>query len=233
MKPYSQKDLDKYLDNDWVLEEIKKNSQDDIFISQKWMKEIPAKRMIYADVYEELLKTNGKKILDVGGGFCGLSRKLIENHNYTLIDIMTAGSGEKLRSVEKETGKNFWQNKDWDEFEPEGNYDLIIANDIFPNVDQRLGKFLRKYKGRARKMILTLTCYDQKSRLADWTEKVMTLVYNRVKRTNGDKIIFVRAPSTEETNKILVENLGEKALMLEKGGGSIFKNGRTVCKLEI
>lgn len=232
MRPYAQKDLDEYLKDDWVLKELQKYPEDNIFISQKWLFDIPAKRMIYADVYEEFLKTKGKRILDIGGGFCSLSRKLIENHSYTLVDVMTAGNGEKLKDIEKEIGRNFWQNKDWDEFETEESYDLIIANDIFPNVDQRLGKFLRKFKGKAKRTILTITCYDQKSWLADWTEKLMSFTYNKIKRVNGDKIIFVRAPSTDKTSGILKENLTNPPV-LEKDGKSIFKNGRAVYKIEI
>lgn len=232
MKSYSQKDLDEYLKDDWVLKELQKYPQDDVFASQKWMKDIPAKRMIYADVYGNILKTKGKKILDIAGGFCGLSRELIKNHDYTLVDIMTAGNGDKIKKIEKEIGYNFWKNTDWDEYESETFFDVIIANDIFPNVDQRLGKFLRKFRGKAKRIILILTCYDQKSLLADWAEKTVGFIYNKVKRVNGDKIIFVRAPSTEETNKILNTNL-ENTSILEESKESIFKNGRSVYKIEI
>jgi hypothetical protein len=233
MRSYSQKDLDEYLKNDWVLEEIKKYLEDNVFASQKWLSDIPAKRMIYADVYGELLKTKGKKILDVAGGFCGLSRKLIKNHNYTLVDIMTKDNHEKLRQIEKETGCNFWQNISWDEFEIKDDYDLIIVNDIFPNIDQRLGKFLKKYKSQAKEMILTLTCYDMQSKLADFSERIINSVYNRLKRVDADKIIFVRAPETKEVNKILKNILGRNTPVLEENNESIFKNGRTVYKIEI
>ena len=108
---YSKQDLENYLKDDWILREIKKYPEDDIFMSQKWLFDIPAKRMIYADVYGDLLKTKGKKILDIAGGFCGFSRKLLTNHDYTLVDIMTAGCGEKLKEIEKEAGKSFWQNR--------------------------------------------------------------------------------------------------------------------------
>lgn len=233
MTPYNKKDLNEYLKNDWVLKELKKYPQDNVFVSQKWLFEIPAKRMIYADVYKELLKTKGLKILDIGGGFCGLSRKLIENHDYILVDIMTAGNGEWLKDVEKEINKKFWQNMDWDEFDEKESFDLIIANDIFPNVDQRLGKFLRKFNGRAKKIILAITCYDQKSLLADWSERIITFVYNKIRRVNGDRIVFIKAPTTKETNEILKTNLGANAPILEENKESIFKNGRIVYKMEI
>lgn len=230
--PYTKKDLEEYLKNDWVLEEIKKHPKDNIFVSQKWLFGIPAKRMIYADVYKELLNTKGRKVLDIAGGFCGLSRKLIENHDYTLVDTMTAGNGQMIKEIEKETGRNFWKNTDWDEYEPENYFDIIVANDIFPNVDQRFGKFLRKFRNKGRRMIITVTCYDQKSAVADWAEKIMAHAYNRIKRVNGDKVIFVRAPSTDETNKILRENIEDHPI-LDNKGDSIFANGRLVYKLEI
>lgn len=230
---YSKNDLADYLENDWVLEEIKKCPLDDVFISQKWLKEIPAKRMIYADIYKEFLSSRGLKVLDIAGGFCGLSRKLLANHDYTLVDIMTAGCGERLRTIEKEIGKNFWRNKDWAEFEPKDYYDVIIANDIFPNVDQRLGQFLRKFKNRAKRIIVTVTTHDQQSKLADFAEKAMTYVYNKIKRVNGDKIVFIRCPGTDQTNSILKDFFGSEFPKLDRRAQSLFENGRFVYKLEI
>ncbi len=230
VKRYEQSDLDRYLKNDFVLKELEKYPEDFCFASQNWFKNIPAKRMIYADVYNELLNSKGKKILDVGGGFCSLSRKLIENHDYTLLDIMTRDDHDKLKAFELKT-KPFWKNLDWAEFIPEGTYDYIIASDIFPNVDQRLEKFLRKFKPYAKKIVLTLTCYDKKSILADFFERTVQVLHSKLKRVDADKLIFVRAPDTEATNKILKTCIGENFPALQTSADSLFKNGRIVYKV--
>lgn len=229
IKTYTRSDLAEYLKKDTVLEELRKYQEDNDFASQKWLLNIPAKRMIYSDVYENLLHTTDKKILDIGGGFCGLSRILIKNHDYTLVEVFAQDDHSKLKRVESEVG-HFWENTDWYDFKPE-SYDYIIANDIFPNVDQRLGKFIKKFKPYAKKMILTLTCYDQKSVVADITEKSFRFLYDKLRRVNGDKITFTRAPSTIETNLILRESLGVDAPVLKPGDSSLFENGRLVHKI--
>lgn len=217
MKLYTKKDLGKYLENDWILKEINKYPKDDIFVSQKWLKEIPAKRMIYADVYGELLKTKGKKILDVGGSFCGLSRILVKNHDYTLIDIMAHESQERIKKVESEIGK-FWVDSDWLDFEIKTNYDLIIANDIFPNVDQRLGKFIKKFIPYAKSIIITLTCYEEDR-------------FYKVKRIDADEIFTIQPWTSSITSLVLTEALGQQVPVLEKTRESVFKNGRIVYKV--
>jgi len=51
---------------------------------------------------------------------------------------------------------------DWAEFNVEHyGYDIIIANDLFPNVDQRLELFLEMYLPHCKEMRLSLTYFDE------------------------------------------------------------------------
>jgi hypothetical protein len=227
---YTKKDLERYVQDDFISVELREHPEDDSFMSQRWLLDIPAKRMIYADVYGELLRTTGKRVLDVGGGFCAVSRRLITNHEYTLVDILSRYNESELRAVESQT-KPFLCESNWIEFVPDGMYDYVIANDLFPNVDQRLEKFIQKFKPHAKQMVLVLTCYDQTSLFADVFEKVVNRLYAVFKRVDADKIIFVRSPTTKETNKMLRSVLGESALVLGTSSEHIFDNGRTVSKI--
>lgn len=217
MNPYSQTDLDSYLKDDFILTGLKKFPDDESYVSHRWLQEMPVKRMIYADVYGDLLRSSGLRVLDIGGGFCGLSRYLIDNHDYTLIDIMAHDSHDSLSKVELDN-KKFWFNGDWLTFEPTGTYDVIIANDIFPNVDQRLNLFLNKFKPHAKKIIVTLTCND----------------YDRfyvVKRVDAEEILTMVAWTRDITSLVVSNFMGKKINLLKSDdGGSLFKNGRLVYK---
>ncbi len=195
MKFYTKKDLENYLKNDWILKELSKYPQDDNYLSQKWLLDMPEKRMIYADVYGELLNSEGKKVLDIGGGFCGLSRELSKRHDYTVVDII--------------------EGKDWSGYILDGEYDFMIANDLFPNVDQRLKKFLEIYKPHAKKMILTLTCHEGDK-------------FYRVKRLDVDEVLTVVPWSAAFTSLIIGQDLPTQAPEF-----SVFKNGRTVYRVDL
>ena len=72
MKIYTQDDVDNYMKNDWILEEIKKNecNEEKEIRTHQWMLQMENKRAIYADVYGDILRVNEKRrkrVLDVGG----------------------------------------------------------------------------------------------------------------------------------------------------------------------
>jgi cell fate (sporulation/competence/biofilm development) regulator YmcA (YheA/YmcA/DUF963 family) len=219
MKMYTKKDLEEYLKNDFILSELGKYPEDATCTSHTWLLDLPEKRIIYADVYGDLLKTSGKKILDIGGAFCGLSRELVKNHQYTVVDIMAHDDHEALKQTENTIG-NFWVNADWNDFVPDDTYDYIIANDLFPNVDQRLEAFVNKFKSHAKKMILTLTAYDKERSY-------------KVKRVDADEILFIRPWDSEILSIVLKKLSLDSDVVKESERESIFKNGRIVYKLEI
>ena len=53
----------------------------------------------------------------------------------------------------------------WSDYLPDNFFDCIIANDIFPNVDQRLSTFLPKFFPFCKELRLSLTVHSDKSEL--------------------------------------------------------------------
>lgn len=96
MKTYMKADLDRYLENDWIMDMIRANvSEEEKQIrTNQWLMDMDNKRLIYADVYGDFLKEKAeKKILDVGGGYNSLTKVIAANSQYTLLDFMAHGGG--------------------------------------------------------------------------------------------------------------------------------------------
>lgn len=152
-----------YLQNDWILEEINKNKtmREDEIRTEKWMTNMENKRMIYADVYGDILKESKSqmKVLDIGGGYNVLTKVLAKNSEYTLVDFLAHGGADFLNE-NKERFNIKWYCGDWYDFRVNEEYDIVIANDIFPDVDQRLEIFLDKYLPCCHELRLVVTFYN-------------------------------------------------------------------------
>lgn len=221
---FDQNMLDAYSNQDHVMQVMADEAQpgDRDFTSHCWLENSLPKRMIYQHMYVDLLRSGIRRlrVLDVGGGFTGLTRPMIANHDYFLLDIMAHDDHDRVRAIEESTGRKFWLNDDWHNWEPDGPFDLVVANDLFPNVDQRLGAFLEKYLPLAKEVRLSLTYYNQPR-------------WYQVKRTDGEEIFHMIAFSGAQTAAALkpfVYVIQEPALQeLEKDRSSLFPNGRQVC----
>lgn len=163
MKIYKRRDLDVYLENDWILEKINRceNPHEQVVRTNQWLKEIEAKRMIYADVYGDFLQkeNHSLKILDVGGGYNSLTKIMAQNVDYTLCDFLAHGGKEVIPPNIR------WINDEWSHYYEqlirEGEkFDIIIANDIFPDVDQRMEMFIEKSLEIAKEIRLIVTFYN-------------------------------------------------------------------------
>ncbi len=162
MKIYKNDDLERYLENDWILTWLKQNEQEyeKEIRTHQWMMEMENKRAIYADVYGDILRGDmgsDKRVLDVGGGYNALTKILMRNSRYTLVDFMAHGGKEGLYKM----GGVEWYCGSWYEHEVDRNYDYVIANDIFPDVDQRMELFLDKYLVHCHELRLVLTFYNK------------------------------------------------------------------------
>lgn len=73
---------------------------------------------------------------------------------------MAHDDGAAVRDIEKQLGRDFWVSEDWYEFLPERTYDVIIANDIFPDADQRLQLFIEKFLCCCKELRMSLTYYN-------------------------------------------------------------------------
>lgn len=167
MISYNNEMLEKYLLNDWILDLIQKNMsiEEASIRTNKWLLEMDNKRMIYADVYGDVLKAenNGtqtkKSVLDVGGGVSTLTKILAKNSKYTLCDFLAHGGKDYIQNHMEEYKLN-WLNSDW-YYTDFDSYDIIIANDIFPDVDQRLELFIDRMLPICRELRLVLTYYNE------------------------------------------------------------------------
>ena len=223
MKIVTQELLDSYLKNDWVLEKLQTPAalSDDSFTIQRWLKDTPPKRAVFEQVYGDLFKDGPRKsVLDVGGGFCALTRELAKNHDYDLLEISAHDAADKIHAVESDIGRPFFIESEWSAYTPQRSYDIIIANDLFPNVDQRLSLFLERYLPFAKEMRLSLTFYN--------TPRTYP-----TKRINADEILYMLAYDGAHTALALEKYAGQigvdKLAMLKDTTISVYPNGRHVA----
>lgn len=201
--------------------ETGKESIDGAFTSHHWLMDSLPKRMIYYYIYGDLLQRGPRKqILDVGGGYCSISRLILSHHDYTLLDIMAHDDPDSLRMIEKALRKTFWINADWKEFEDENEYDLVIANDLFPNVDQRFAMFVEKFLPLCHEMRVSLTYYNSPQ-------------FYKVKRLDGDEIFHMLAWDGLQVKQLL-EKYSTRITkpnfdLLLENPPSLFANNRQVC----
>lgn len=216
--------LNGYLRDDWVLERLLSGERpgDREFISHRWLLESPPKRLMYREIYGQL--HSGKqqlKVLDVGGGFCSLSRDLVGKHDYRLLEINAHDSAARLRSEEASLGRQFWIDGDWESWAMTETYDVVVANDLFPNVDQRLELFLRKMLRVAGEVWLSLTYYN------------VPRFYRTRRVDGGQEILFMLAWDGAQTRSVLERfrtRISEPRMdILTRNGKSLFENGRQVC----
>ena len=130
-----------------------------------------------------------------------------------------------MKKIQTKRNSVVLHQKDWQEFCPEKNkYQIIISNDLFPNVDQRLDEFLEKYIPFAKEIRMSLTYYDVRKTY-------------QVKRVDGDEVFFIRPWNGRQLSEVLrnfqdrIKNPDLDALFQENR--SIFANGRQVCLLKI
>jgi hypothetical protein len=95
------------------------------------------------EIFDILYRFDGSEnVLDVG---CGVPNPMLMYHGVP---------------PKKYTGIDLKNDQDWYNYSP-GKHDVIIANDLFPNVDQRLELFLNKYLPHCKQMRLSLTYFDK------------------------------------------------------------------------
>lgn len=221
--------LEAYLSHDHILVMLNiasKPSDDVSFVTHRWLIESQPKRMIYDHVYGDLLseKAQAMKVLDVGGGFTALTRILVRRHAYKTLDIMAHDSISAIRREELALKRDFFIQNDWYEFEPPSTYDVIIANDLFPNVDQRLEIFLNRYLPFCREMRLTLTFYNQPR-------------WYKVKRDDADEVFHMLAwdgaqlaQTLRKYSRNIAEPIPDLSLHNEP---SLYVNHRQVCYVSL
>lgn len=114
------------------------------YVCSGWLRESPGKLKAFNLCYGGLLGgggVSGLRVADVGGGISHLTPNLIERGSYILVDpIHHLGDSEHALLERFRPNKWLWRD-DWKQYGFRDT-DLVIANDIFPNVDYRIGEFL-------------------------------------------------------------------------------------------
>lgn len=215
--------LGAYLNDDWIYRDMQKMVKESnrFFTSDEWLLNSLPKRCLFDLVYKDLLDTNKRlRVLDVGGGLSSFACSKFYAHDYAVLDLFHHESDDSLRSLQKSFTSVKFIHADWQEFDCKDKYDLIIANDIFPNVDQRLDEFIEKFSPHTKEIIFSLTYYNQRRAY-------------KVKRVDADEIFFIRPWNGEQVRSALEpwHETFEESITKELlyGKESVFENGRQVC----
>lgn len=224
MITFCQEHLDKYKENDWIAWLMKENISpgEEQIRTNEWMESMENKRFIYSIVYGELLsERTQKKVLDVGGGYSSLTKVLAANSEYTLLDFMAHGGEEYMKENAKKHNIN-WINTDWYNAELDDQYDVVIANDIFPDVDQRMELFIDEMLPRCKELRLVLTYYNIPR-------------FYTTKRVDDSEILTFLSWDGEITalklmkyKERMIDTSEEDLREMQSDKTSIFRNGRQV-----
>lgn len=228
MKIYTHKDVEEYMKNDWILDQLRQYERagEKEIRTHRWLLEMENKRTIYADVYGDFLQNDMKEqksVLDVGGGINALTKLLAANSSYTLIDFLAHG-GENYLGLHSELECYCGS---WYDYEIEKDYDIVIANDLFPDVDQRMEIFLDKFLPHCRELRLVITFYNAPQ-------------FYETKRMDDSEILTFLSWDGEITGLKLkkylsrMEDTNEEELFdLKNADESVFWNGRQVAYVKL
>lgn len=220
MKVLNEKLLDEYISGGDVIHEFMKECDSSDLQSltiTKWLETTPAKRMVFKELYGDIILGNQstRRVLDIGGSVSTLTPTLLQKCNYTTIDILAHETEKQVSFCREFLGKKLWQD-DWYRYDYSTGHDLIIANDIFPNVDQRLSLFLDKTLPSTKEIRLLLTVYEDR--------------YYKVKRCDADEVLWMKAWSMENLVQVLekykehIVNYDSK--VLNGKSGNLYPNKR-------
>lgn len=218
--------LVKYIGDDRLWEFFKDNAleHEKALTCQQWLIDSAAKRYATSSVYGDLLESSGRRILDVGGGLTTIQRALSENHDYTLVDVLAHDDKEDIQAFFGAAPNIAVRKHDWLDVEPTGAFDVVIANDLFPNVDQRVEAFIEHFLPISGEIRLTLTVYNN-------------FRYYQTRRVNGDEILYLLAWNGDMLRPVIERYAdridGFSASVFNMNTDSIFPNGRHVIVVTI
>lgn len=222
----TQAALDRYMKDDvtnWHLDRLSKPDDEEL-VCQRWLRQTPAKRMIFEALYGDLLEAEQRlRVLDVGGGLTAFTRGFVERHDYLLADLLAHDINDAARAMASELGDASIHAADWATL-PDQEWDLVIANDLFPNVDQRLEVFLERILPHASRVRLSLTYYTE-------PRSYMT------RRVDADEVLCVLAWDHRHLREVMARfevRIADCDLSaLDRLNPSVYPNDRQVCLVEL
>ena len=134
-------------------------------VADRWLERDAWKRIVAELLLGDLLSDRAarRRVLEVGGGLSRVTLALLASHDYTLVDRADHEGASVYARVEEAIGRRFVRIGDWHDVAESGPFDVVIANDLFPNVDQRLYEFADRYVPLAAELRLSLTYYENTS----------------------------------------------------------------------
>lgn len=223
MELVTEKSVDEYMHDDVINKLLDTESATDHekLICQKWLRDSAPKRMVFNRLYGDLLRQQtGLRVLDIGGGITAFTDILAKRHEYHLIDLLAHDcSWVEENNLYSLNGLHLHKT-DWYDFSLSEPFDIIIANDLFPNVDQRLDLFIQKFLPFTSEMRLSLTYYPRPR-------------FYITKRIDGDEILCMLAwdgIATRNTLKKYAKKLCSPNFdLLSSETDSVYPNDRQVC----
>lgn len=190
----------------------------------RWLNDSLPKRFIFQRLYGDLLwKTEGLRVLDIGGGLTGFTPEFVKRHDYTLVDPLDHDNKKVAEELVVALSRDFYVCDDWWSYlsgYTGSPWDIVIANDLFPNVDQRLVPFLDTSLTLSKKISVSLTY----SNVWRWY---------RSKRTDADEVLTQMSWDGVFLDKVLRKYsdqiIDPMFSGFEKERSSVYPNGRQVC----
>lgn len=191
---------------------------------QRWLASTPAKRYAAHLLYGDLLAGSGLDILDVGGGLTTITRALASAHRLTLIDMMAHDRTEDIEAFRASCAPFTAEACDWYQSAARGPFDVVVAADLFPNVDQRLELFLERMLPVSGEVRLSLTYYNHPR-------------FYLTRRLDGDEILCMLAWNGAQTAAALAR-FRDRCIrpafdIFDAKDDSVFANQRQVCMVRL
>ena len=227
MRLVTRESVERYLATDPVaaLGDALAQPDDRQLTCQKWLDQSAPKRMVFEWLYGDLLRANRMlRVLDVGGGLTSFTRELARRHDYVLLDFLAHDTEATVGLFRSSLEGGRLQRMDWFDYHPSAPFDAVIANDLFPNVDQRLTLFLERFLDYAREIRMSLTYYDSPR-------------FYRARRIDADEQLCMLAWDGQQTRTAL-ESFRERICnpdmeLFTAQNESVYPNGRQVCLVRL
>ena len=205
-------------------------------IANTWLRDMAWKRDLTALIFGDLIFAENRErrsILEIGGSLSAITLKMLERFDYNLIEKATHETEDEYRNLEAHLGTQFVVIDDWSKYSLQKFYDIIIANDIFPNVDMRLYEFIERYLPYAQELRITLTYYEntifEVQRIGSG-EQLTILPWNLDDIVRFFQWFFSKYPDL--CNNIAFEE-ATKQMRYEDYQGTIFGNRRNIIYCRI
>jgi hypothetical protein len=193
---------------------------------QQWLEASPAKRMIFSRLYGDVLlrPDRQRRLVDVGGGLTALTPRLVSHSDYLLVDPLQDHDGNGAGELVDLADDLRLERRDWLTHKLDQPADIMTANDLFPNVDQRLSLFLAWAVPQAREIRLSLTFHNSPRWYAvqrlDAEERLSVLAFD------GDRTREALRPYAPRVT-------GWLPTLFDSTQPSVYPNGRQVILLTL